>query len=177
MENTRVFVKMRIEQPKNAKNSCSSTRVVDFETDESPLNQQSFGVMPMRLEEMVDGEQVIRMWSGVGMYQLAGQTAKEEAEAMNNKCLGRLNAFTKLYLQELTRDQESVDAAYTLALADEVGVQKCAGAVGRTDNATPAIASVRHFGELVGESVDTWLGPDKLAAMSPEEQKASKKIW
>ena len=33
-----------------------STRVVDFETDESPLNQQSFGVMPMRLEEMVDGE-------------------------------------------------------------------------------------------------------------------------
>ena len=154
-----------------------STRVVDFETDESPLNQQSFGVMPMRLEEMVDGEQVIRMWSGVGMYQLAGQTAKEEAEAMNNKCLGRLNAFTKLYLQELTRDQESVDAAYTLALADEVGAHKCAGAVGRTDNATPAIASIRHFGELVGESVDAWLGPDKLAAMSPEEQKAAKKIW
>ena len=69
-----------------------STRVVDFETDDSPLNQQSFGVMPMRLE-------VIRMWSGVGMYQLAGQTAKEEAEAMNKKCLGRLNAFTKLDLQ------------------------------------------------------------------------------
>ena len=154
-----------------------STRVVDFETDESPLNQKSFGVMPMRLEEMVDGETTIRMWSGVGMYQLAGQTAKEEAEAMNKKCLGRLNEFTKLYLEELARDQQSADAAYSLALADEVGAHKCAGAVGRTDNATPAIASIRHFGELVGENVDAWLGPEKLAAMSPEEQKAAKKIW
>ena len=96
---------------------------------------------------------------------------------MNKKCLGRLNEFTKLYLEELARDQQSVDAAYSLALADEVGAHKCAGAVGRTDNATPAIASIRHFGELVGESVDAWLGPDKLAAMSPDEQKAAKKLW
>ena len=75
------------------------------------------------------------------------------------------------------RDQESADTAYTLALADEVGAHKCAGAVGRTDNATPTIASIRHFSEIVGESVDAWLGPGKLAAMSLEEQKAANKIW
>ena len=154
-------------------------RVASSQTDESPLDQREYAVMPMQIEIAdADGGSRLERWSGTGAYENSHFTGKAQAIAVKEKVFGRLGdahfavqaALEKKYGPE--KAKQIIDAR-----AGGVTMRKLVGSVVATDNASAALTCQKELMALVETEVKNNMGDEEWAKLSTEQQQKLTRVW